>query len=285
MPDLSFFASLVLQSAVIPFGAAFAVLAISRAMRLGTAGAPLAIAAGFVAGYFAILHAQWSAVPKVALDWLPWIAVGATAGALATERIANRGIRVAARLALALAAGALVVWPALESLGLPKALLATGATGVLVCVVWSYLAQAAVSRPTPPLLLAIIAGGAALALMLDSSQSLGQLSGALASVLAARLVFNLPQVRIPLSPAAAGVAALLLGAVLANAHLYAEFPLGYIALLIGSLLADPLVAGLNRLRQRSGGAGAWLAAAVLAAIPTVITIGLAAKAASDAGGY
>lgn len=285
MPDLSFFASLVLQSAVIPFGVAFAVLAIARALRLGPTGAALAIAAGFLAGYFAILHAQWSAVPKVALDWLPWIAVGATAGAAATERIGNSGVRMAARLVLALAAGALVVWPALASLGVQKAVLAAGATGVLACVVWSYLARAAVSRPTPPLLLAIIAGGTALALMLDSSQSLGQLSGALASVLAARVVFNLPRVRIPLSPAAAGVAALLLGALLANAHLYAEFPLGYIALLVGSLIADPLVAGLNNLRQRGSGAGAWVAAAVLAAIPTAVTIGLAAKAASDAGGY
>jgi hypothetical protein len=285
MPDLSFFFALILQSAVIPFAVAFAVLLASRASRLGAAGPALAIAAGFLAAYFAVLHGQWSPLPKVALDWLPWIAVFGTAGAVATERIGSGGLKLAARLALGTAVGALVAWPALENLGLTKALLSAGATGILACVAWSYMARTGVTRPTPPLLLTVVAGGAGIALMLDSSQSIGQLSGAIASVLAARVVFNLPRVRIALSPAAAGAAALLLGALLANAHLYAGFPLGYVALLLGGLIADPLVAGLNRLRQRSGGAGSWVAAAVLTAVPTLLTIGLAAKAAADAGGY
>ena len=285
MIEPSFFLPLVLQSAVIPFGVALAVLAGARALRLGTAGPALAIAAGFASAYFAILHAQWSVVPKVALDWLPWIALAALAGALAVERIANAAFRTAARLALAALVAAVVVWPALASLGLPKALLSIGVTAVAVCVAWSYLARAGAARPTPPLLLTVVAGGAGLALMLDSSQSIGQLSGALASVLAARVVFNLPRARIPLSPAAAGVAVLLMAALLASAHVYADFPLVYVALLAGGLVADPLVEGLNRLRQRRGGAGAWVAAAVLAAIPTMLTIGLALKAAADAGGY
>lgn len=285
MPDSSFFLPLVLQSALVPFAVALAVLALSRALRLGTTGAALAVAAGFVAAYFAVLNAQWSLLPKTALDWLPWIAVAAAAGAVATERIASAGLRVAARLALSLAVGAVVVWPALASLGLPKALLSAGMTGVLVCVAWTYMAHSAVRRPTPPLLLMVVAGGAGLALMLDSSQSIGQLSGALASVLAACVAFNLPRVRLAFSPAAAGVAVLVLGALLANAHVYAGFSLGYIALLAGGLLADPLVEGLNRLRRRTGGAGSWITAAVLTAIPTVVTIGLAAKAAADAGGY
>lgn len=285
MAEASFFLPLLLQSAVVPFGAALAVLAGSRALRLGAAGPALAIAAGFASAYFAILHAQWSAVPKVALDWLPWIAVGALAGALAAERIGNAAIRAAARLALAAAVAALVVWPALASLGLPKALLSIAVTALVVCVAWSYLARAAATRPTPPLLLGVVAGGAGLALMLDSSQSIGQLSGALAFVLAARVAFNLPRARIPLSPAAAGVAVLLLGALLASAHIYADFPLAYVALLAGGLLADPVVEGLNRLRQRRSGAGAWVTATLLAAFPVMLTIGLAVKAAADSGGY
>lgn len=285
MADPSFFLPLVLQSAVIPFGVALAVLAASRALRLGAIGPALAIAAGFLGAYFAVLHAQWSPLPKVALDWLPWIAIAGTAGAVATERISNAGARIAARFALAAAVGAVVVWPALASLGVQKAVLAAGVTAVLACGVWSYMARAGVSRPTPPLLLTVVAGGAALALMLDSSQSLGQLSGALASVLAARVVFNLPRVRTALSPVAAGTAVLLWAALLASAHIYADFPLGYIALLAGGLMADPLVEGLNRLRNRTGGAGSWAAAAVLAAIPAVVTIGLAVKAAADSGGY
>lgn len=285
MPDTSFFLPLILQSAVIPFGVALAVLAGARAFRLGAAGPAIAVAAGFVAAYFSTLHAQWSPIPKVALDWLPWIAVAGTAGAAAVERIAGTGLRVAGRFALSLVAGAIVVWPAVEALGPQQAILFAGATGLLTGVAWNTMARISVHRPTPPLLLAVVAGGAALALMLDSSQSIGQLSGALASVLAACVACNLPRVRMAFSPAAAGAAVLVLGALLANAHVYAGFPLAYIALLIGGLLSDTVVAGLNRLRKRSGGAGSWATAAVLTAIPTVVAIGLAVKAAADSGGY
>lgn len=74
-------------------------------------------------------------------------------------------------------------------------------------------------------------------------------------------------------------------AALANAHVYAGFPLGYIALLVGGLMVDPLVRALNRLRSRSEGAGAWATTTVLSAIPVAAMIFLAVKAASDAGGY
>lgn len=285
MPNLSFILPLILQSALIPFGVALALLAASRALRLGTLASVIAVAAGFTASYFAVLHAQWSLLPQTALDWLPWIVLFGAAGAVASERIGNAGLRVAARLAISLAAGGLVVWPALAALGLPKAALSAGVTGVLICAAWSYMARVVERRPTPPLLLAVVAGGAALALMLDSSQSIGQLSGALAATLGACVLFNLPRVRLAFSPAAAGVAVLVLGTLLANAQLYAGFSLGYVALLVGGLLADPLVEAVNRLRKRVGGAGSWATAAVLAAIPVAVTIGLAVKAAQDAGGY
>lgn len=339
MPDVSFFLPLVLQSALVPFGVALAVLAAARAAQAAATGAApavlaaapaaraaatgavpavqaaarvaqaaptgvalavlaaaraaqpaatgaaLAVGAAFLSAWFAAFHAQWSPVPKVALDWLPWIAIGVTGGALAVERIAGAGLRLAARFALSLAVGALVARPALAALGPQKAIVAATAAGLLMGVSWTYMARIAGSRPTPPLLLSVVAGGAALALMLDSSQAIGQLSGALAALLAACVAFNLPRARMAFSPAAAGVAVLLLGALLANAHIYAGFPLGYIALLVGGLLADPLVEGLNRLRRQASGAASWAATAVLAAIPAAATIGLAVKAAADAGGY
>lgn len=285
MPEPSFFLPLILQSALIPFGVALAILVGSRMLRLGAIGSALAVAAGFVGACVAILHAQWSPLPKVALDWLPWIALAGSAGAVAAERIAGAGLRTAARGVLALAVGAVVVWPALAGLGLQKALLTVAVAGIAMCAAWSYLAHTALKRPTPPLLLTVVAGGAGLALMLDSSQSIGQLSGALASVLAACVAFNLPRARMAFSPAAAGAAVLVLGALLVSAHVYAGFPLVYIALLAAGLLADPVVAGLNRLRKRNGGAGSWATATVLTAIPVAVTIGLAVKAAADSGGY
>lgn len=285
MPNMSFFLPLILQSAVIPFAVALAVLILAHRLRLGGIGPALAIAAGFLGTYAAALHAQWSPLPKVVLDWLPWIALVGTAGAAAIERIGGGALRVAARIALSTALAAVVVWPALASLGTQKALLMAGVAGAVTGVIWSYFAHTSDDRPTPPLLLGVIAGGAGLALMLDSSQSIGQLSGALASVLLACAALHLLRLRLVFSPAAAGIAVLLLGALMLNAHIYAEFPLAYIALLAGGLLADPLVEGVNCLRKRHSGAGAWATATVLTAIPVAVAIGLAVKAASDAGGY
>lgn len=284
MPNLSFVLPLVLQSALLPFAVALAVLAAGRAW-LGAAAAVAALAAGFLASYAATLHAQWSLVPKVALDWVPLIVVAGAAAAMLTERIGQTAARRLARLGVSLAAAALVVWPALEGFGAAKAALVTLAIGVLVALAWTVKAHAAARRPTPPLMLAVVAGGAGLALMLDSSQSIGQLSGGLASVLAACVAFNLPRVRAAFSPAAAGLAVLMLGVLLANAHLYAGFSLGYVALLALAVLADPLWALLRRARAEGNAVAGWATAAVLTAIPVVVTIGLAVKAAQDSGGY
>lgn len=285
MPDPSFVLPLILQSAVLPFGLALAVLAVLRATRWRDAAPAIALAAGFIASYFAVLHAQWSFAPKEALDWMPWIAVLGTAGAAATEVARHGGLRLLARLALSIATAGVIVWPALAGIGLQKAAITVLVAGVLICAAWTHLARAAECRPTPPYLLAIVTGGTALALMLDSSQSIGQLSGALASALAACIAFNLPRLRITFSGTATGIAVLLLGALLASAYLYAGFSLAYVALLAGGLLADPVVELVNRLRQRGGGAGSWVTAVVLAAIPVLTTIGLAIKTAQEAGGY
>ncbi len=284
MPDLSFVLPLALQSVLLPFVAALALLAAGRA-RLGALSAVAAVAAGFLASYFATLHAQWSLVPKVALDWLPLIVAGGAAAAVAVENIRAAAGRRLARVAVSLAAAALVVWPALGGLGATRAALTALATGLLIAAAWSAKAHAAARRPTPPLSLALVAGGAGLALMLDSSQSIGQLSGGLASALAACLAFNVPRRRVPFPPAAAGLAVLVLGVLLANAQLYAGFSPGSLALLAAAVAADPLWSLLRGTQRQGSAAAAWAAAAVLTAIPVVATIGLAVKAAQDAGGY
>jgi hypothetical protein len=276
MPESSFIVSLILQSALLPFGVALAVLIVLRKPAM-------AVAAGFLAAYFAAFHAQWSFVPHQALDWLPWIALFGAAGAIVSEHLP--GARLPLRAVIALAIAAVVTWPALASLGTGKTVLVVIVAAALMLAAWTYLAAAAQSRPTPAPLLVVIAGGAALALMLDASQAIGQSSGALAMTLAACTLINLPRTRIEFHGAANGTAVVLLGALLMNAYLYAGFSLGHVALLAGGLLADPLVAGINRLRRREGGAGSWVGTAVLTAVPVLLTIGLAIKAAQDAGGY
>jgi hypothetical protein len=282
-PDSSLVLSILRESTLVPFGATLAVLVAGRALRLQSAATAVAVAAGFLASYFVALHAQWSPVPQVALDWMPWIALAALAGALATEKLPDAGVRFTVRLALALVAAALIVWPALGTFGTHKAVMAIAATGVLIAVVWSVAAPVAHGCARRPLLLAVVAGGAGLALLLDSSQSVGRLSGAQAAALCACMVFNLPRVRLTFSPAAAGVTVMVLGTLLASAHLYAGFPLGYVALIVGALLVDPALAAIHLLRRQTSDTRSWIPGAVLTTIPVMVTVALATKTALDAG--
>ena len=285
MPDPSFAIPLILQSALVPFGMALALLFALRRLPLQALVPAIAVAGGFVAAYFAAFHAQWSAAPKTAMDWLPYIAVFGVAGALASENAPHAVARLLSRMALSLVAVALVVWPALASLGASKAMVLAAVSAMLIGVTWTLLAQAGESRPTPAPLLAVVAGGTGLTLMLDSSAALGQSGGALASALAACVLFNLPRARAAFSAAATGTAVLLLGVLLTNAYLYAGFSPLYVGLLAGGLLAAPVVAGIDRLRRRSGGAGSWITAAVLTAVPVLATVGLAVKTMQESGGY
>ena len=173
----------------------------------------------------------------------------------------------------------------MASLGTTKALVLASIAAALISIAWTLLAKAGEGRPMSAPLLAVVAGGAGLVLMMDSSAALGQTSGALAAALAACVLFNLPRIRLPFSAAATGTAVLLLGVLLTNAYLYADFSPVYLALLAGGLLADPVVAGIDRLRKRKGGAGSWITAAVLTAVPVLTTVGLAVMTMQESGGY
>jgi hypothetical protein len=282
MSETSFFLPLLLQSALLPLVAALAVLAAARAARPAAPASLLAVLAGFLASYFVTLRAQWSLVPQVALDWLPWITVGVALAALAVERLPHAAARIAVRSLLSLGIGALVVSGAVASLGTQKAALSALVIGLVLSVLWTLVAQPAQGSTTRPLPLMVVAGGAGLALMMDSSQSMGQLSGALAMTLAACALFALPRGAAVFAPAAAATSVVVLGTLLATAHLYSGFSLGYVALLAGGLLVDPL---LSVLRRGARGGLPWVPAAVLTAIPVLVTVALAVKAMQETGGY
>ncbi|GAB3773536.1 hypothetical protein GCM10028796_46100 [Ramlibacter monticola] len=281
MPENSLVLQLLCQSALVPALVALAVLAASRALRLN---AVAAVAAAFIASYAATLHAQWSLVPHVALDWMPWIAVGAAGAALAVER-SSGAARPALRLVVGLVIAAVVASGALASLGVAKTAVAVVVAGAVIAAVWSAFGAAPEGGARHPLLLAVVAGGTGLALMLDSSQQIGQLSGALAVALGVCMLVNLPRTRVAFPPAASGVAVLLLGALILNAYLYAGFSLGYVVLLVIALLADSLLAAGVRLRGRTLHPTSWIPAAVLTVIPVAATIAMVLKAAQEHGGY
>jgi hypothetical protein len=273
------------QTALLPLLAALAVLAVCRVAGLRTQSALLAVAGGVLASYAAAQHAQWSPVPKVALDWLPWIVV---VGAIVTPRvegIAQALTRRGSRLVVSLVVGWLVVWPALNSFGIAKALAGAAVTGVLIALAWSARAHSAPGRQLEPLFLAVVAGGAGLAMLLDSSQSTGILGGALAAALGACMLFCLPRMGGVFSAAAAGLSMLVLGTLLAIAHFYAGFPLTYVALLTAALWVEPLLAAVVLARERPVTSAWQWAGAALTVLPVLATVALAVKAMRDSGAY
>jgi hypothetical protein len=202
------------------------------------------------------------------------------AGAIFAERSGD-AMRRLLRLLTSLAVSAIVAWPALASSGMEKTAVTIALMGVAIWAAWTYLARPAGAVSTPPLLLMIVAGGAALTLMLDASQLIGQLIGGLAAALIAFLVFNLRGAHGAFSGTATGVAVLLLGALLGSAYIFAGFSLAYIALLASGLLAATVIEAM----RGNGRPASWIAVALLAAIPVLTVLGLAVKAAHDAGGY
>ena len=99
---------------------------------------------------------------------------------------------------------------------------------------------------------------------------------------AACTLFALPRLATPFAPAAAATAVVVLGTLLAAAHLYSGFSLGYVTLLGAGLLIDPVLGVLRRSRE---GGLPWIPAAVLTAIPVLVTVALAVKAMQETGGY
>jgi hypothetical protein len=281
MSASSFFLPLIVQSVLVPFAVTLAALAAARALRMTAPLMPAALALGFVAAYFAAFHAQWSPLPHQALDWLPWLAAFGCVAASAIGQIRDGRARRAARAALALLAAGTVVWPALAGIGPYKALAVMVATASWIAAAWSLLARSAERGPTPPVILAVLAGGAALTLALDSSQALGQSSGALAAALAAVIAFNLACRGAGFSGASAGTAVLLAGVLLADGYLYASLPIGYVLLLAGGVLVERF----GVLRRGRHGLASWPAAALLTAIPVLTTVALAFRSMQDAGGY
>lgn len=84
--------------------------------------------------------------------------------------------------------------------------------------------------------------------------------------------------------AAVGIAMLLLGALLANAYLFAGFPLSIIGSLAGGLLAAAIALALGR-RGIFLARASCIAAIALCAVAGLVAVALAFKAAQAAGGY
>lgn len=268
----------MLQSALLPFGAALAVLLAMRKVAGSDGASALAVAAGALATYFAI-H-SWSPMPQQALDWLPWITLLAVAGAMAVRRAGHAAARGAVRLVIGGGAAALTLAPVMASFEPARLLVLLAVTAVALSAVWTMFAADTGGARVSPLILTIVAGGAGLALMIDASQSLGQLNGALAMACAASFFAGLVIQDRFFGQAAIGTALSLLAALLLNAHVYAEFSPAYVGLLVAGLAGGALT-GL----WRGSGATAVFIRVLLTGLPVLVMLALVLKTAAESGGY
>lgn len=270
MPDPSFVLPLLLQSMLIPAGVSAALLLVfGRARREWPA--PLAIAAGFLASMIATYHAQWSFPPHQALDWVPLVLAAALC-AIAVERSGSWLLR----LLLCALTAAVVAVPALGSVGIPRTLATVAAMAVLMTAAWTMLAASA-ARPAAPLALTVVAGGAGLAMVIDASQLIGQLCGALG--VAIGVCGLLRRQTGGFGPAAVGASVVLLGALLGYAVIYAGFGMLLVALLLVALLAGALLAAVRSKPL------ATLPGALLTVLPVLAAVGIALRAMQASGGY
>jgi hypothetical protein len=298
MPDPSFLVPLLLQSAVIPAATVVAVWLPAKRLLKGSTHASLqaartdgaafpvlpavAVACGFLAAFFATFHAQWSLPPGQALDWLPWI----VAAALAQVAIARhrRARKLLSRLAVTGVALVVTAWPALPGLGIGRvgALVGVGTVLILSAQNWRTGPQAV--TPTRLLPLTVISGCAGLAMLLDSSQVLGQLGGALGMALLGLVAVGVLQPRSIDAQAVQDIAILILGVLLANAWLYADLPVLIIGFLAVGLLAGALIQYLDQARTGESRKGLILARAC-SLLCGAATLLLAVRAAQESGGY
>lgn len=280
----SFFLPLLLKSALLPFAVALTVLVLARASARGALALSAALLAGLLSAFFAI-HPQWSPWPAQALDWLPWIGLLGLGGACAVERLGMAASRHLARAALGAAVALLTLSPIFSSAGAVRVLVLAAACALVVALAWALLAPRRAGNGPAALSLLIVAGGAGVMLMIDASQSLGQLSGALAMTCAAALLVLLWRPGLVFDGTAVGTALLLLVAILLNAHVYAGFALVYLALLLAGLAGAALPAWLEK-RGRTPAVGfAYAACAVASGLPVLVGLALVLKSAQDSGGY
>jgi hypothetical protein len=151
-------------------------------------GAPAAVAAAFVAGYWALLGRP-ELPPLDALDWLfylaPALAVVGTADAWLRLRFPARAVLIAASVA---ATFVLVAWPLLGGEASARILVA-GALATASIVALDALAVRISAARSGAILLAA-AAPAAVVVMLSGSQRLGQIGGLLAATAGGMLAVN-----------------------------------------------------------------------------------------------
>jgi hypothetical protein len=230
-----------------------------------------AVGLAYLAGHF--VAARPAVPPADVTDRIPWLALAATALALAES--AGRWMRATGWTLLAALAVGLVLGPVIGAGDFSREVVVWLAASIAVAVLsWADLAVLSARPDRSDLLRALLitCGGAAAALPLSGFGMGGPLSAALAAALAAAWLAARGEVPAGYAP----VAATVLTALVLEGFVYAVLPAASAVL----LAAAPAATWLTRLGPVRR-LGPWASAAVGGAavlVPVAVAVGLAAAA-------
>jgi len=255
---------------------ALILLGVRRAAWGPTVGAALAVGAGCVASH--LLKRGWRGFPpSEATDWA-WVAAaaGGVIGLCSPWLARVRTVRFVLRVLATGAAAWIVLRAWREGDGSRSLRFAADAAALAAAVVW---ATAERREPAPgwftPLVLALTAAGAAMAIGVSNSAKLAMLAGGVCGVLSAAATAGALRLAPPTLEGAAGPCVMALTVLVLAARFFADLPTSSAWL----LAAAPCVALVPRAFLEVQGLGRFTLGSLAVA---VALLGLAVKLALDA---
>jgi hypothetical protein len=222
--NAQFDALLLLAGAVgLPLTLGLAGVALAAGVRQRARGPAVAAAVllAFLGGYVTVNYQQWRLLPQQATDWLPVLAVAASAVLLMLEwRGARPRAWLAAQALLALAAAWLMLPPMLKDQGLAGVVVDTVGWAALCLCCWRVLDGCATGARAP--VLALGSGALGLVVALGGSVVIGCSALSLMGAVAGAWLYGRARAAAPLPGALVGCGALLYAAIAMAAYFYAE---------------------------------------------------------------
>ena len=233
----------------------------------------LTLSAAMLTAYY-LIYGKFTWQPLQALDWVPLLISGALPVFAMDDLFGfGKGLRFGLQTAIVTLAAVLLLQPVLGQLPVVHAALILIAVSGLWLATWVYFDRHALQNANSGMTLLIVSAGTAIVSVMTGSTLLGQLSGALAAVLGAWLLWNWPRPRVLLGHAGTAVVVMTLGSVLLVGRFYSATPLRINALLLVALTANvPVTFLLQRYRRNPDGPLAVVLTGAAVLLPVALAI-------------
>lgn len=274
-----------LQGVLAPFIATLLTMGVAiRFGRRSPVFSGLALTAGFLAGYFV---AYRPSLPPVEIqDYFAYFAVAAL-GLFAVfdlkplPAFLNTFVKILFSLVLIM----IVVRPLTSQWGAEKTLQTVVAIMLVWITIWINLENGAKRQQSEALVVAIVAIGGGISIMLAYSALIGQLCLAAGVSLATWQLLHLFHPETRLGNTGVAIPGTVLASVLLTGYYYAAMPVAVVALLLVGLSATPMTAALRYFNPQMSETKSRIIRLLLAILPTAVALGLSIHGAGSGDGY